>query len=91
MTTKPIKSRLYPTKQQEADQDQTIEVCRRIYNMALEDSKVAYETECISRSYEYQAVMLTAKKKANPNLKAVFPQVLQDVFRGVETMVRARL
>jgi hypothetical protein len=44
--------------------------------MALEDSKVSYETECISKSYEDQAAVLTAEKKANPNFKVVFSQVL---------------
>jgi len=72
------KFRLHPTKQQEADLGLTIEVCRRVYNMALEDSKVAYETECISKSYEDQVAVLTAEKKANPNFKVVFSQVLQD-------------
>jgi hypothetical protein len=46
----------------------------------LDDIKVSYETEGISRSYEDQVAMLTAEKRANPNIKVVFSQVLQDTF-----------
>ena len=83
------KFRLYPTKQQIAKLDLTIEVCRLVYNTALEDRKVAYGTEGISRSYEDQAAMLTAEKKANPSLKAVFSQVLQDVLRRLDKAYKA--
>ncbi len=55
--------------------------------MALDDRKVTYETEGISRSYEDQAAMLTAEKKANPNLKAIFSQVLQDVHQVSRKLV----
>jgi putative transposase len=81
--------RLYLTKQQEAKLDLTIEVCRRVYNIALEDRKIAHETKGISRSYEDQAAMLTAEKKANPNLKAVFSQVLQDALRWLDKTYKA--
>ena len=57
--------------------------------MALEDRKVAYEAECIFRSYEDQAAMLTAEKKANPNFKVVFSQVLQDVLRMLDKAYKA--
>jgi putative transposase len=78
------KFRLYPTKSQISKLDLTIEVCRRVYNMALEDRKVSYETECISRWYEDQSALLTAEKKINLNPKAVFSQVLQDVLRRLD-------
>jgi hypothetical protein len=67
------KLRLYSTEQHEANSDLTIEVYRHVYNMALDDSKITYETKGIPRSYKNQAAMLTTKKKANPNLKAVLP------------------
>jgi putative transposase len=57
------KFRLYPTKQQEAQLDLTLETCRHLYNLALADRKNAYEVEGISRTYEDQAAMLTAEKK----------------------------
>jgi putative transposase len=57
--------------------------------MALEDRTVTYETEGLSRSYEDQAAMLTAEKKINPNLKAVFSQVLQDTLRRLDKAYKA--
>ncbi len=76
------KFRLYPTRQQEAQLDLTLETCRHLYNTALVDRRNAYEVEGISRSYEDQAAMLTAEKK-NGNFKGVFSQVLQDVLIGL--------
>ncbi|MHB8119218.1 MAG: RNA-guided endonuclease InsQ/TnpB family protein [Methanothrix sp.] len=83
------KFRMYPNRQQEAMLDLTLENCRHLYNVALADRKNAYETEDISRTYEDQAAMLTAEKKDNPNLKAVFSQVLQDVLRRLDKSFKA--
>ena len=83
------KFRLYPTKSQISNLDLTLETCRHVYNMALEDRKVSYETEGISRSYEDQAAMLTAEKKIDLRLKAVFSQVLQDVLRRLDKAFKA--
>ena len=52
------KFRMYPNRQQEAQLEQTLDTCRRLYNLALADRKAAYELEGISRSYEDQAAML---------------------------------
>lgn len=57
------KFRMYPTGQQEAQLDLTLETCRHLYNLALADRKNAYEVEGISRTYEDQAAMLTIEKK----------------------------
>ncbi len=82
------KFRLYPTRQQEAALDLTLETCRHLYNLALADKKNAYEVEGISRTYEDQAVMLTAEKK-NGNFKGVFSQVLQNVLRRLDKSFEA--
>jgi putative transposase len=83
------KFRMYPTKHQEALLDATLETCRHLYNIALADRKNSYELEGISRSYEDQATILTLEKKDNPNLKAVFSQVQQDVLRRLDKSFRA--
>jgi putative transposase len=46
------KFRIYPTRQQEAMLDLTLETCRHLYNLALDDRKNAYEVEGINRTYE---------------------------------------
>jgi len=82
------KFRMYPTKQQEAQLDLTLETCRCLYNFALADRRNAYETEGISRTYEDQAAMLTLEKK-NGNFKGVHSQVLQDVLRRLDKAYKA--
>jgi len=77
------KFRMYPTKQQEAQLDLTLETCRYLYNLALADRKNAYEVEGVSRTYEDQATMLVAEKKRG-NFAGVHSQVLQDVLRRVD-------
>jgi len=37
--------RMYPTKQQEAQLELTLNACRHLYNLALADRKNAYESE----------------------------------------------
>ncbi len=82
------KFRMYPTRQQEAMLDLTLETCRHLYNLALADRKNAYEVEGISRTYEDQAAMLTAEKKKG-DFNGVFSQVLQDVLRRLDKSFKA--
>jgi putative transposase len=78
------KFRMYPNRQQKTILGRTLDTCRQLYNNALADRKIAYGNGGISRSYEGQAAILTAEKKANPDLKTVFSQVLQDVLRRLD-------
>jgi len=82
------KFRMYPTRQRALQLDQTLDTCRRLYNLALADRKAAYEVEGISRSYEDQAVLLVAEKREG-NFKDVFSQVLQDVLRRLDKAFKA--
>ncbi|MCJ7443796.1 MAG: transposase [Methanotrichaceae archaeon] len=78
------KFRIYPTRTQDVILDDTLEFCRRLWNLALADRKNAYEIEGINRSYEDQAALLTEKKKIDPSFKLVFSQVLQEVLRRLK-------
>jgi putative transposase len=83
------KFRFYPTRQQEAILDLTLETCRRLYNIALADRKKAYEVEGISRTYEAQAAMLTAERK-NGNYQGIYAHSLQDVLRRLGQLPRPK-
>ena len=78
------KFRIYPNKQQSATLDLTLETCRRLWNIALEDRKVNWELNGINRSYEDQAAILTSEKKIYPELCSVYSQVLQDVLKRLK-------
>jgi transposase len=63
------KFRMYPTKQQIAILDMTLETCRHLWNNALADRKNTWEQEHKNTSYEDQAAILTSEKQNNPTSK----------------------
>ena len=81
---KTYKYRLYPTRKQTKELDQTLETCRILYNSALVDRKNSYEQTGKSLSYGKQAGILKLDKKTIPFLKDIHSQVLQDVLIRVD-------
>ena len=81
---KGYKFRMYTNRQQETILDLTLDTCRHLHNNALADRKIAYGNGDMGRSYEDQAAILTAEKKANLDLKTVFSQVRQDVLMRLD-------
>ncbi|MDM7938860.1 MAG: helix-turn-helix domain-containing protein [Methanothrix sp.] len=82
--------RMYPTKQQEAQLELTLNACRHLYNLALADRKNAYESEGISQSYEDQASMLVAGKRRQFQwcLFAVLQDMLHRQDKSFKTFFR---
>jgi putative transposase len=78
------KFRMYPNKAQTAILEETLEICRRLWNTALADRKNTYKETGVGRTYNQQAAILTIEKKENPELKTVFSQVLQNVLKRVD-------
>jgi len=79
---------MYPNRLQERLLEQTLDTCRRFYNLALADRKVAYEIDGASRSYEDQAAMLTIERK-NGNFTGIYAHCLQDVLRRLDKAFKA--
>jgi len=78
------KFRMYPNKAQTAILEETLEICRRLWNTALADRKNTYKETGVGRTYNQQAAILTIEKKEKPELKTVFSQVLQNVLKRVD-------
>ena len=78
------KFRLYPTRQQEATLEDTLDTCRLLWNLALEDRRIHFKETGKSRSYEDQAALLIIEKLNNPAFNQVHSQVLQDVLRRLK-------
>ena len=78
------KFRLYPTRRQEATLDDTLDTCRCLWNLALEDRRIHFKETGKSRSYEDQATLLIIEKLNNPVFNQVHSQVLQDVLRRLK-------
>jgi len=68
--------RIYPTKSQTTLLEQTLEICRWIYNDTLALRKNAWEQEQRSISLYETNKILTQWKRERPELKEVYAQVL---------------
>jgi putative transposase len=81
---KSFKFRLYPSKEQRAKLEQTLNTCRILYNNALAERRDAWKNEERSVGYHEQAISLPEQKGSNPYLPQVHSQVLQDTLRRVD-------
>lgn len=82
---KTYKYRAYPnSKATHARLERTLNLCRNLYNCALEERKHAYRHNGISVSYLSQANQLPAIKRDLPEYKDVGVHVLQDVLRRLD-------
>lgn len=76
--------RIYPNVNQIKMIDKTLNMCRFLYNNALEQRIFAYRHRGVSLSYNKQAVELPQLKRELPEYKNVYSQVLQDVLRRLD-------
>jgi len=86
---KAYRYRLSPTKSQATLVEQTLEICRWIYNDTLALRKNAWEQEQHSISLYETNKILTQWKKERPDLKGVHSQVLQNVQMRVDLAFKA--
>jgi len=86
---KTIKMRLYPNQVQQQKLCWTLNMCRNIYNAALEERITAYKMIGRSPSCFDQINELPDLKKAIPSYKKVFSQVLQDALKRLNLSYQA--
>ena len=86
---KTFKYRLYPTKHQRYLLEQTLELCRWVYNETLATRKNAWEQEQKSFSRYDTIKMLPTWKEQKPELSNVYSQVLQEVCTRVDLAFKA--
>jgi len=78
------KYRLYPTRNQIRILDATLNMCRDLYNSALQERIEAYKKSGIPLWYVDQAKKLPKLKELNPQYEFIYAQVLQDVLRRLD-------
>jgi len=90
------KFRLFPSKAQEAALNETLAVCRLVYNSLLHERTALHEQGLKAPTYYTQAPTyytqapaITQWKKTHPELKTVHSQVLQNVAVRVELAFQA--
>ena len=86
---KTYKFRLNPTHHQRALLNNTLEMCRWVYNETLATRKNAWEQEKKSVSCYDTIKMLPGWKKGKPELSQVYSQVLQEVCTRVDLAFQA--
>lgn len=64
--------------------EQTLELCRELYNAGLQERRDAWRIERKSINYFIQNKQLPDIKKFRPDIKFVYGQVLQDVLRRLD-------
>lgn len=86
---KTFRYRLYPTPAQERAMVWTLRECRGLYNHLLAERRDAYERTGKSPSLYSQHSSYPALKEANPALREVHSQVLQNVAVRIDLAFKA--
>ena len=89
MNTVCYKFRLFPTKAQEAALNDTLAVCRLVYNSMVHERTALHEQRSKAPTFYTQAPALAQWKKDHSELRTVHSQVLQNVARRVELAFQA--
>lgn len=84
IVTKSFKFRIFPSKAINAKLENTLFLCRDLYNAALSERRDAYRLNKISLNYYDQANQLKEIKETNPEYKDVHSQVCQDVLKRLD-------
>ena len=86
MSRKTFKYRLYPHRQQRERLQTTLDVCRELYNAALQERRDGYQIAKAKLNYFSQANQLGEIKAIRPDVASLHLQVLQDVLRRYESL-----
>jgi putative transposase len=85
---KAFKYRLYPTQPQARDLEGTLELCRYLYNGALQERRDAYKKARKSIGLKEQESYLPKIKTELPEYRSIHSQVLQEVLKRVDKAFR---
>jgi putative transposase len=80
---------MYPSLEQEQRMFGFMETGRRLWNTALAHRKWRWEKFRQSTSYTFQQWILTAERKADPELGEMYSQSAQDILRRLDNAYQA--
>lgn len=81
---KAFKYRLYPTKPQLQDLEHTLELCRQLYNAALQERRDAHRKAGRTVGFYEQNRWLPQIRAELPEYRGIHSQVLQDAIKRVD-------
>ncbi len=87
--TKTFKFRIFPSKAQATKLENTLDLCRDLFNASLQERRDAYKLNRISLNYYNQANQLCDVKETNPEYTDVHSQVSQGVLKRVDKAFQA--
>jgi putative transposase len=83
------KFKIFPTKSQETKLVNTLDLCRELYNAALQERRDAWKMAKKSINFYDQQNQLPEIKEVRTDLKNINAQVLQDVLRRADKTFQA--
>ena len=86
---KSYKFRTCANKSVTAKFDNTLNLCRELYNAALQERRDAYKLNRVSITYQDQQNQLPEIKSIRDDLNSVYSQVLQDVLKRLDKTFKA--
>lgn len=86
---KSYKFRIFPSRSQTIKLENTLELCRELYNAALSERREAWKRERKSISYLDQQNVLPEIKAIREDVACIHSQVLQDVLRRLDKGFKA--
>lgn len=86
---KSYKFRISANKSVTAKFENTLNLCRELYNAALQERRDAYKLNRISITYQDQQNQLPEIKTIRDDLNCVYSQVLQDVLKRMDKTFKA--
>lgn len=78
---KAYKFKLRPSKRVAHVFEQTLDVCRELYNAGLQERRDAWKLNKVSLNFHSQAIQLPAIKTVREDVDALYSQVTQDALR----------
>jgi putative transposase len=89
MSFKVFKYKLYPSKKQASLMEETVETCRRWYNVCLEDRKNAWEKEKRNVNRYDQSAKIHDYRANNPFAARVYSHIFQVVVADLDKAFQA--
>ena len=83
------KYRLYPTKRQQEILDGTLDLCRELYNAAIQERREAWRLNRVSVNFAQQSAQLPDIKEVRDDVAGVYSQILQDILHRVDKTFKA--
>lgn len=81
---KAYRYRIYPSDTQKETLDQHLNLCRKLYNAALEERIIWYKEANISLRYRDQSAELPKLRESLPEYQKIYSQVLQSTLRRLD-------